>query len=394
MKWHSAPILLAALLLGVPLAANLWLALGDRITSSPAAVHIARGDRALAEGRYSEAVIAFGRAQKLDPQSAPADLGVTRARVHGVADEPSRLRDDYESELRYDVELLLERDPKSAAACHVALGHLAARKGDLASARAKYEEAVKVDPASPLAHTALGNAYLNDRDRAGQAAASFDAALKARPGHASALVGLARVALTKGDPQEAVRHLTAALVARDDYNARLLLGNTQVRLKNLSDGIAHLERAVKLEPQSTEALRSLGQALMAADRSVEAERPLRAAAQGGDDTEAATTLGFALARQRRHGAALDAFTQVLAREPDSPLALFGAGVALEELGKRDEALASYKRLLALKPPPGREIPGLAQVQDDAKQRVAALQGGPPEPAPAPSAISRPSSPAP
>jgi tetratricopeptide (TPR) repeat protein len=386
MKWPSTPVIVAVLAVGVPLATNLWITLGQRLAPSPAAVHVARGDRAMAEGRYPDAVIAFGRAQKLDPGSAAADLGVMRARVHGVAEEPSRLRDEHEAELRYDAELLLAHDPASAAACHVALGHLAARKGDLASARAKYEEALKLDPSSPLAHIALGNAYLNDRDRAAQAAAEFEAALKARPGHPSALIGLARVALGKGEAQEAVRHLNAALAARDDFNAHMLLGNAQVRLKNLTDGIAHLERAVQLEPQNAEALRSLGQALMAADRSAEAERPLRAAVQLQDDAEAATTLGFALARQRRHAAALDVFTRVLTREPESPLALFGAGVSLEELGKRDEAATSYRRLLALKPPPGRDVPGLAQVQEDAKQRLAALEAGPPEPSPAPGDI--------
>lgn len=377
MKWSGAPLLLAVVLLGIPLAAHLWMSLGDRLTG-PASTHLARGDKALADGRYAEAIIAYGRAQKIDPQSGPADLGLTRARVHGVADEPSRLRDEHVDELRYDTSLLLERDPRSAAACHVALGHLAGRQGDITGAKAKYEEALKVDSASPLAHTALGNAYLNDKDRAPQAAAEFEAALKLRPTHVGALLGLAKMALAKGETEPAIKHLTAALAVRDNYNAHLLLGNVQIHLKNLNDGIAHLERAVKLEPQSGEALRSLGQALMAADRSAEAERPLRAAAQMSDDIEAATALGFSLARQRKHGAALEAFMQVIARAPDAPLALFGAGVALEELGKRDEAATTYRRLLRLKAPPGRELPGLAQVTDDAKQRLAALEAASPD----------------
>ena len=389
MKWSAAPVLLAVLILGIPLGAHLWMSLGDRLMS-PAATHLARGDRSLAEGRYAEAVVAYSRAQRIEPQSYAADLGLTRARVHGIADDPARLRDEHEAELRYDTSFLLERDPRSAAACHVALGHLAARRGDPAAARTHYEEALKADAASPLAHTAIGTLFLNDNDGASKAAASFEAALKARPGHASALLGLARVALAKGDTEQAVRHLNAALATRDDHNAHLLLGNTLVRLKNLTDGIAHLERAVKLEPQSAEALRSLGQALLAADRSADAERPLRAAVQLGDDLEAATALGFSLARQRKHVAALDAFTQVLSRAPDAPLALFGAGVALEEIGKRDEAAGTYKKLLGLKAPPGRDVPGLAQVQEDAKQRLAGLEAlaapseqsaGPPPPPP-------------
>ena len=390
MKWSTAPLLLAVILLGVPLGAHLWMSLGDRLMS-PALNHIARGDRSLAEGRYPEAVIAYGRAQRIEPQSAAADLGLTRARVHGVADDIARLRDEHVDELRYDTSFLLERDPRSAAACHVALGHLAARRGDSSAARTHYEEALKVDAASPLAHTAIGNALLNEKDGVTRAAASFEAALKSRAGHVGALIGLAKIALGKGDVEQAVRHLNAALATRDDYSAHLLLGNVQVRQKNLTDGIAHLERAVKLEPQSAEALRSLGQALMAADRSADAERPLRAAIQIAEDLEAAAALGFSLARQRKQAAALEAFMQVLSRAPDHPLALFGAGVALEELGKRDDAASTYKKLLSLKAPPGREVPGLGQVQEDAKQRLAGLEAssvgegsaGPPPPPPSP-----------
>jgi tetratricopeptide (TPR) repeat protein len=375
----ATALVLSALLVGLPLAITSWQAVLDRFSSTPADVHTAEGKRFMAEGRYPEAALAFGRAQKLDPRSSEADIGFMRARVHSVAEEPSRLGDEGVLEMRYDAELLLRRDAAGAAAYHTALGHLSARGGDYAAARSKYEEALRLDPSSALAHTALGNIYLNDKERAGQAAAEFEAALKSRPSHASALVGLAKVALGKGDVDQAVRHLTAAIAARDDAAARVLLGNAQVRRKNLSDGIAHLTRAVELDPRSAEALRSLGQALMAADRSAEAERPLRAAAQMKEDPEAATALGFALARQRKHAAALDAFTQVLARDPDAPLALFGAGVALEELGKRDEAVATYRKLLALSAPPGKEAPGLDQVQGDARSRLAALQGGPPEP---------------
>jgi tetratricopeptide (TPR) repeat protein len=372
MKWSAAPLLLAVIILGLPLGAHLWMSLGDRLMS-PAFNHLARGDRSLAEGKYAEAVIAYGRAQRIEPHSTAADLGLTRARVHGVADDIARLRDEHVDELRYDTGFLLERDPRSAAACHVALGHLAARRGDPAAARTHYEEALKVDATSPLAHTALGSTFLNEKDGVPKAAAAFEAALKSRPGHVSALIGLAKIALSKADTEQAVRHLNAALATRDDYNAHLLLGNVQVRQKNLTDGIAHLERAVKLEPQSAEALRSLGQALMAADRSADAERPLRAAVQIAEDLEAATALGFSLARQRKQAAALEAFMQVLSRAPESPLALFGAGVALEELGKREEAAGMYKKLLSLKAPPGREVPGFAQVQEDAKQRLAGLE---------------------
>lgn len=353
-----------------------WQSLFDRLSTSPAAAHLVQGKRAMTEGRYADAVIAFGRARQVEPQSADADIGLMRARVHAAAEEPSRIRDELGDEVRYDAELLLHldpEDPRGAAAYHTALGHLRARAGDFEGAKAKYEAALKVAPDSYLAHTALGNLALSKKDGAARAAPEFEAALKTRPGHASALLGLGRLAMMKGEAEKAVKYLTAALAAREDATAHLLLGNAQVRLKNLSDGIAHLERAVQIEPRNADALRSLGQALMAADRSAEAERPLRAAMQIQDDTETAIGLGFALARQRKHGAALDAFTQVLGREPEAPLALFGAGVALEDLGKREEAAISFRRLLALKAPAGRELPGLAQVQDDARQRLTALE---------------------
>jgi tetratricopeptide (TPR) repeat protein len=373
MNRPRALLIAAAALLFVPIAVLAWIAVVERFTSPAHALHRQRGEAAMSDGRYADAVVAFSRARELAPGDGALDLALTRARVYAAADDPARVGDRVD-DLRYDAELLLAVSPDDAAACHTALGHARARAADPAGARAKYEEAVRADPRSPLARTALGMALLGDKERAGQATTELEAALAARPGHPGALLGLGQAAMQKGQPAEAVRHLEAALAARESFAAHLVLGNAHVRLKNLSAAITHFERAAQLDPRSAEALRSLGQALMAADRTAEAERPLRLAAQM-DDLEAATGLGFALARQGKHGAALDAFTQALGRDPSSPLATFGAGVALEELGKREEAGNLYRRLIAMQG--SKDDQALAQVQEDARRRLASFEADAP-----------------
>ena len=63
--------------------------------------------------------------------------------------------------------------------------------------------------------------------------------------------------------------------------------------------------------------------------------------------------------------------QVLGQDARAAGALFGAGLASEELGQKEQALAYYQRLVAL-PQSGRERQLLADIQRDAQSRVAAL----------------------
>src|SRR5262249_29902460 len=133
------------------------------------------------------------------------------------------------------------------------------------------------------------------------------------------------------------------------------------------------------DPRNADAKSSLGQALLSAGKPEEAERALRAASQLRADPFIATALGFALERQKKADQALAVFQAVLAQDASAAPALFGAGVASEDLGKKEEALDFYRRLAAL-PEDGPQKEMIAGLHKDAQSRITALSASVPPPA--------------
>lgn len=352
------------------------LAWGCDRTPELAREHLARGDAALGAGRFAQALAAYGHARELAPTDADVQRALMRARLHLIAESAARIAPEAIEDARYEAELLFETDKPRAPVYLTALGNILARQGDAEGAKMKFAEALAIDPKSPLARTALGLVLMSRKEDAARAKAEFQAALAVKPDGVGALVGLGQLELADGDFAGAAGHLEAALQVAESFEARLALGSARAKQGKPMDAIRHFQRAAELDPKSAEAVGSLGQALLGAGKVEEAERALRAAAQMRPDPETRNALGFALVRQKKAAAALDVFRGVLGDEPASAPALLGAGVASEELGQKEQALAHYQKLLAL-PPGGLDGRMLADLQRQAQGRVAELSAAPP-----------------
>jgi tetratricopeptide (TPR) repeat protein len=333
--------------------------------------HLRRGDAALAEGRYQAALAAYTHARELAPTDAGVQRALMRVRVHMVAENASRLNVESIEDARYEAQLLLDTDKERAPVYLTALGNVLYRQGDVETAKIKLADALKLDPASALAHTALATILMSRKEGAAQAKAELEAALKTKPDHTMALVALGQIKLAEGDFVAAADRLEAALRGGEDFTVRMALGNARAQQQKTAEAIESFQRAVQLDPKSADALAALGQALLNAGRADEAERALRAASQIKPDPATQVALGFALVRQKKLEPALALFTQLLAQEPGAAGALYGAGTASEELGQKEQALSFFQRLLAL-PQTGRERQMLADIQRDAQTHVAAL----------------------
>ncbi len=331
-----------------------------------------RGDLALDAGQYGKALAAYLRARELAPTDPSLQRAAMKARVHLVAAEPSRINPEMIDEARYEAETLLETDSPRKAVYLTALANLALRSGNTEDARNKLEEAVKVAPDSALAQAALGTLLLGKKETLSQARSAFAAALKAKPDSFAALLGLARVNIAEGDMSGGTEKLLAALKLREDFGARMSLGNIYAEQRKPEDAVFHFQTATKLEPKSADALAALGQALLSAGRPEEAELALRSALDLRADEPTVLALGFALLRRKKSDQALDVFQKVLAKNPDAATAHYGAALTEQALGHNEQAIRHYKALLSLRGG-GTDQKTLAEMQKEASRNLAALE---------------------
>lgn len=359
-----------------PRAAVIAIALAIAACAPPtpelAQEHARRGEKALADGRYNEALTAFQHAREMAPHDSTIQRGLMRARAHVMADSPSRVGNDALDDLRYEAQVLVETDKPRAAVYLTALANIAVRRGDLTEAQAKLDEALRIEAGSAIAHTARGTLLALRRETRAQAKAELEVAIKLRPDSMPALIGLAQLKLQDGDAAGAIDKLETALRTGEDFGARMALGNARMQQDKPGDALEQFQRAAQLEPKNAEALGALGQTLLAVGRVEEAERPLRASLSLRRDSGIEIALGYALSRQKKFAAALDVFMHALNDDPGAVLAFHGAGVAAQELGKIDQAVAMYRQLLRV-PADGRNS-ALTASQKDADARLRAIEG--------------------
>lgn len=343
------------------------------------AEHMRLGDEAIAEGRFTAAMAAYGHAHELAPTSARVQRAQMWARVFVMADTPARVGVESVEDIAYEAALLLKSRPldkSREAACLTALGNVLARKGDAEGAKLKLAEAIKADPTSAPAHVALGSLLMARREGLAEAKAELELALAQKPDSATALAALGQIKLAEGDAAGAADRFEAALRKGDDFAARIGLGQARLQQAKYAEAIEQLQRASILDPKSADALSLLGQAQLGAGKLDDAERALRAAIAMRPDEATAIALGFALARGKKPEQALAVFGQVLTQSSSAASALYGAGVASEDLGRPEQALVFYRRVLAL-PAEGAQKALVTELQREAKGRIDVL----PQPAP-------------
>ena len=274
---------------------------------------------------------------------------------------------------------LLKQAPELAGA-HYLAGLIALDRARPQQALKHFGDAARFGPDSAALQQARGVAEL----RAGHSAAaarSFARALELAPGHAPTLLLLAEAQLAAGDERAASQAVEAALaVSRENPEAFHLSGIIASRQSRLDDAIADFERALILRPGWVEAMTNLGGTLIEAGDPARALPLLRdALAKSPDHVPAARNLGLALEatgagdaaaelfaalagsgdiegllalgqlemRRGRMQEANAAFTQAVARAPDSVRAHYALAETLRALGDAAGAGDHYRACLTL-----------------------------------------------
>jgi tetratricopeptide (TPR) repeat protein len=200
---------------------------------------------------------------------------------------------------------------------YLALGGALRDMDSLAAATEAYAEGTRRWPAHPRLLYGLGDARLRQGDAVG-AAEALARAVAAQPRFTEARLKLAEALGAAGRPEQAVAAYREALRRDPARHAEGWnnLGFQLLQLGRTADAADALRRAVGLRPPFVEARTNLGAALLAADDLDGAAAEFEAALRHAPDyVPALGNLGVVRARQRRNEEAIALFRRVLALSP-------------------------------------------------------------------------------
>ena len=302
---------------------------GLRQAPEDSALMLIAGELYLQNNELATAARYYEKAAKLDSKSAGARIGLGRSQL-GLGQTDRALA---------NLELAGELDPERYRADMLLVAwHLV---------RANYDEALramqlleKKQPNNPLTYNMKAAIYLGKQDKAA-ARKNLEHALELDPKYVTAATNLAALDLDDKKPAAARRRLEAILEKdKDNAQALLALANIAPRVgATLKEQIGWLERARKASPDSVRPKLMLAHLY----------------AQAGDPQKA---LEIARDAQRAH--------------PDNPETLDVLGAIQMATGAKEAGLATYNKLVALRPKSAAALYRLAMAQAaNADQRRAA-----------------------
>ena len=193
------------------------------------------------------------------------------------------------------------------------------------------------------------NGQLGRLDRAREL---LESALRIDPAYVGALADLALVWRLRGRLDEAIRCLRRALaLAPEDAHVCCNLAYCLRETGDPQRAFELYERTLKTEPLNQEAMRGLAGLVGLLERSEPIARVVREiVAVYPDHAPAQSTLGFILLkRDFDPAAALPHFDSALALGANDADTIANRAIALQDLGRLEEAIDGYDRVLAMEP---------------------------------------------
>lgn len=243
----------------------------------------------------------------------------------------------------------LERSPAHSGALS-GLGHVARRRGDAMGALTYFEAAVAVEPRNVSLQLLLADAERGVR-RFQAARTRYESLLKAAPGNAGALLGLANISLQQNDVESAARQAEAAGLehpAQPDVQvevARLLLSAGRWARAEFVLG-----RALQLAPGNVAGLMLMSQlAKQRGDTAVSLAYLQRASAADSHNPNIAAQLGQSLAAEGRDQEARASYLRALERAPQHLPALRGLAQLAQEQEDFAGALDYFRTAAEVRP---------------------------------------------
>ena len=296
-------------------------------------------------GRYGEAIEMYRAALEADPDLAPAHAGL------GLSLFESGRHDEALAAL--ERALALDPDAPSAGAIAMAAGRAAVEAGRLDAAGAHFRRAAALEPASPGPLMELSN-LLVARGRPAEAEEYLRRAREARPNDPVRLHVIGEALRTAGRRAEAIASYREALRVDPDFApAHVGIGAALLDGERYDEALASLERGILLDADAATAATAhylAGRTLLGLGRSDDAAAHFeRVIERDPDHAEALDHLALWRFGRQEYEQALALYRAHADLAPDDPTVHANTGVTLYFLGRRDEALASLERALALDP---------------------------------------------
>ncbi len=330
-RWWIGPLALVAILGMGAVIVTQTRVLGGRDTTPPLSVEAADDDpyalyqagmarlaRWDKPGHIDTAIGLFQRALRVEPRSAPALAGLSRAYWR-----QSRNTGRDEQLLR--------------------------------QARAVAQQAVAVDNYLAAAHVSLGWAAVDQGDL-DVATAAFARAEVLDPANADAARGRGAVALARGDTAAAVAAFREAVRRREsDAELHNALGSVLFKQKSYPEAEREFRRAIALEPDGVSGHRNLAGVLQARGDDAGAAAELQRAIEINPDSTLYTNLGTILFYQGRYAEANAAYERAVAvagekggTATNNPLLWANLGDSYRFLpGHEDDARLAFRRAALL-----------------------------------------------
>jgi protein O-mannosyl-transferase len=254
---------------------------------------------------------------------------------------------------------------KDDGSAHAGLGSYLLVNGQFDEGIRELQLGLKITPRNAGLLSELANVLGNKKGRYSDAAALYQAALRADPADAKIHYRYARMLAHMGKTDEMIGEYRATLRLNPGHvEAHNFLGMALAGQGKIGEALDHFQAAVRLKPDFAEAHCNLGNALAGQDKYAEAIAQYQEALRLNPNyAHAENNLASALESGGQTNEAVAHYQAALRLDANAPMTHFNFGSLLARLGRRDEAIAQLRAALRLQPD-----------YEDAKQKLQELGG--------------------
>jgi Flp pilus assembly protein TadD len=221
--------------------------------------------------------------------------------------------------------------------------------GRLDEAGENYRLALRQEPSNPHIITLLANCLIvNGRDS--EAVRLLAPVEKSHPNDLDAAFLMGEALIHQGQLKEGLRRVEKVAQARNDVNAWMLAGLTQLQLGDGVQAVQSLDRALRLDPTTPGALTLSGVAKSLAGNATGAKAAfLKALAADPNDFEANLRLGAILVKEGALQEAEPRLNRALSLDPSSLTARYQMAQLEVAEGRREAAAADLESIARAAP---------------------------------------------